>query len=248
MDKISLLVADDEIIVRSFMRSVLEKISLPVAEYWEAADGAEAVRICRQQRPHAVFMDLRMPVLDGLAATAVILEELPETYITVISAHGEFSLVREAFKLGVKDYLLKPVGAAELSQLIQKICKSLGTSGAGGALAEDSLVKKVAQYTDEHIGEPFSINDLAKTLFVSSAHLNRKFKKLTGKCVINFIQERRIRKAVELLSDPTLSVTEVAELVGFSSPNYFATNFKSQMGKSPSSFRRALTIEEPDAN
>ncbi|MDR1043575.1 MAG: response regulator [Candidatus Adiutrix sp.] len=236
MPQISLLVADDESVVRSYVRAVIEEEALPVARLLEAADGWEALEECRLQKPDAVLMDLKMPNLDGLSAIAVILKELPDTYVSVVSAYDDFNLVRQAFVLGARDYLLKPAGARELARQVRKMAAALEPAAAGDG--SEKLLQGALDYIDQYMAEPFRTADLAKSLYLSPAHLGRKIKKLTGRPLGDLIRKRRLTRAREFLAHPALSVSEVAALVGFENPGYFATFFKSQTGLTPGDFRR----------
>ena len=237
MPEINLLVVDDEEIARAYVRSVIARENLPVVRVLEAADGLEAVGLCRRERLEAVLMDLRMPNLDGLSAIAAILQEDPAIHIVVMSAYDDFELVRQAFVLGARDYLLKPFGSAELTGQIKKMVAARRASEP--ACPRDRLVQSVLDYIDEHLAEPFTVSDLASSLYVNTTHLSRKLKKLTGLPLAEFIKNWRLARATELLADSSLSVTEVADRSGFDNPGYFATCFKKYTGRSPRDFRRA---------
>jgi DNA-binding NarL/FixJ family response regulator len=85
----------------------------------EAADGAEAVQLARQLRPDVVLMDLLMPVMDGIAATATIREELPDIEVVALTSVLESEAVVGAVKAGAIGYLLKDTQAAELRRAIK---------------------------------------------------------------------------------------------------------------------------------
>ena len=85
----------------------------------EAADGAEAVLLARQLRPDVVLMDLLMPVMDGIAATSAIRDELPETEVIALTSVLESDSVVGAVKAGAIGYLLKDTQASELRSAIK---------------------------------------------------------------------------------------------------------------------------------
>ena len=85
----------------------------------EAADGAEAVELARYLRPDVVLMDLLMPVMDGIAATATIHNEMPDTEVIALTSVLESDLVIRAVKAGAIGYLLKDTQAAELRKAIK---------------------------------------------------------------------------------------------------------------------------------
>ena len=87
----------------------------------EASNGEEAVELARRILPDIVLMDIKMPGMDGLQATAIIREELPATKIIILTAHDEFSYVQKALKLGAVDFLLKPVRPVKLIEVLNEV-------------------------------------------------------------------------------------------------------------------------------
>ena len=115
---IQVLIADDHSVVRQGLRMFLS--SDPELEIvGEARDGAEAVRLARQLRPDVVLMDLLMPVMDGIAATAAIRREVPDTEVVALTSVLEDAAVVDAVRAGAIGYLLKDTDAHELRRAIK---------------------------------------------------------------------------------------------------------------------------------
>src|SRR5919202_3982720 len=105
-EKARLVIADDHAHVRSDIKSMLAgEPDLEVVG--EAADGREAVEICRRLRPDLVLMDVRMPEMDGLEATRAIKEELPLTSVIVVTMEENPDYLLEAVRVGAAGYVLK---------------------------------------------------------------------------------------------------------------------------------------------
>ncbi|HLI05870.1 MAG TPA: response regulator transcription factor [Ktedonobacteraceae bacterium] len=115
---IRVLIADDHSVVRKGLRMFLGR-DPELALVGEAADGEDAVALARQLRPDVVLMDLLMPGLDGISATAVIRRELPETEVIALTSVLESDSVVDAIKAGAIGYLLKDTQAAELRKAIK---------------------------------------------------------------------------------------------------------------------------------
>ncbi len=115
---IRILIADDHKVVRRGLRTFLELDSEMVV-VGEAADGAEAVRLARQLRPDIILMDLLMPVMDGITATATVRRELPETEVLALTSVLEDASVVGAVRAGAIGYLLKDTEADALCQAIR---------------------------------------------------------------------------------------------------------------------------------
>src|SRR5437868_2854300 len=115
---IRVLIADDHSVVREGLRVFLQR-DPEVVVVGAAADGAEAVELARQLCPDVVLMDLLMPVMDGIAATAAIRSALPETEVIALTSVLESTAVVGAMKAGAIGYLLKDTQAPELRRAIK---------------------------------------------------------------------------------------------------------------------------------
>ena len=115
---IRVLIVDDHSVVREGLRMFLER-DPELKVVGEAADGAEAVELAQYLRPDVVLMDLLMPVMDGIAATAAIHNDLPDTEVVALTSVLESDLVIRAVKAGAIGYLLKDTQAAELRKAIK---------------------------------------------------------------------------------------------------------------------------------
>jgi len=105
-DLIRILVADDHLIIRQGLRLILETGS-DFELVGEAADGAEAVRLCLEKEPDVVLMDLRMPGMDGLTAIEKLHIEQPQIAVVILTTFNEDDLMMRGLRAGAKGYLLK---------------------------------------------------------------------------------------------------------------------------------------------
>ena len=115
---IRVLLADDHSVVREGLHMFLGR-DPDLEVVGEAADGVEAVALAHELHPDVVLMDLLMPVMDGIAATAAIREELPEIEVVALTSVLESDAVVSAVKAGAIGYLLKDTQAAELRRAIK---------------------------------------------------------------------------------------------------------------------------------
>ena len=103
---IRLLLVDDHSVVRQGLRLFL-KYDPELEVVGEASDGAEALRLARELKPDVVLMDLLMPIMDGISATAAIRRELPDTEVLALTSVLEDASVVGAVRTGAIGYLLK---------------------------------------------------------------------------------------------------------------------------------------------
>ena len=114
-----ILLADDHKILREGIRRGLEGAGETVVG--EASNGEEAVELARTTQPDVVLMDLSMPVVDGIAATKRITDEMPETKVVVLTMHDDASRTRAAIAAGAVGYLTKGTSFTEVLETIRAV-------------------------------------------------------------------------------------------------------------------------------
>lgn len=115
--QIRVILADDHALVRQGFRRILED-DPRISVVGEASTGLAALKLAKETRPDVAVMDLSMPELGGLEASAEILKELPDTKILVLSMHSDPAYVRKAFEIGAKGYLLKNAIEVDLTRAV----------------------------------------------------------------------------------------------------------------------------------
>jgi DNA-binding NarL/FixJ family response regulator len=119
-DEITCLIADDHEVVREGLRLALSR-SPRIRVIGEASDGKSAITLTERRRPDVVIMDLRMPDMDGLEATEVILSKAPETAVLIFTAYGERSLMQRGLESGARGYILKETPHETLIRAVEKV-------------------------------------------------------------------------------------------------------------------------------
>jgi prevent-host-death family protein len=110
------LIAEDEVLLALALSDQLRRRGFEVVGI--ARDGQEAVELSREQRPDAVLMDIRMPVVDGIEATRRIMAER-QTCIVVLSALAEYDAIGRAQEAGARGYLVKPANVEQIVQALE---------------------------------------------------------------------------------------------------------------------------------
>ena len=125
-----ILVADDEYLERKALSIILgEKSGIDDIEIvGEAGDGNEVVKLAKEKNPDIIFMDVKMPGMDGLKAIKLIKENLDHTKFVILTAYDEFEYVQEALSLGIEEYLLKPVKPQKVRKLVRKLINKIQSS------------------------------------------------------------------------------------------------------------------------
>jgi DNA-binding NarL/FixJ family response regulator len=120
--RITVLLADDHMLVREGLRMLLE-VERDLQIVGEAEDGRQAVALVKKLRPAVVLMDIAMPLLNGLEATRQIRKDFPETKVLILSAHGHAAFVKQVTGLGAAGFLLKHTSSAVLAIAIREVQK-----------------------------------------------------------------------------------------------------------------------------
>ncbi len=119
-DDIRLLICEDQTLMRESLRVVLD-LEPGLRVVGEAGDGIEAVQLAAQLRPDIILMDIKMPRLDGVAATAAITTNIPSSRVIILTTFDTDDYVFEAIKAGAMGYLLKDVPAGDLVATIKRV-------------------------------------------------------------------------------------------------------------------------------
>lgn len=118
---IKVVIADDEKRFRMYMEKVLDWEALGFQICGIAANGEQVMELLKEEKPDIALLDINMPKMDGVALTEKLKEISPETYVVFITGYSEFEYARQAVKLGVSEYLLKPFSAEELAKVMLKL-------------------------------------------------------------------------------------------------------------------------------
>ena len=121
-----ILIADDDRLIRFTIKSILGEILGDVrCIFLEAANGRDMVRMCMEETPDIAFVDIRMPYLDGLRAIAECKKYSKWTEYVVVSGYSDFAYAQTGIRLGITEYLLKPVDEEQLRPVIEQLQQKL---------------------------------------------------------------------------------------------------------------------------
>lgn len=151
MTTFRILIADDHSLVRAGFRSLLEQLH-DCTVVAEVGDGREALRVVAELQPDVVLMDVKMPTLNGLEATARISRDHPAVRVVILSMYTNEEYVLQALRAGAVGYLLKDAATAELQLAIQAAVR-------GEMYLSPSISKRVLQDYIQLVGNGGSMLD-----------------------------------------------------------------------------------------
>ena len=195
-DGLRVVVADDEALFRSGLTMIIEtEPDLTVVA--EASDGQQAVEAVRTHRPDVVLMDIQMPRLNGIAATAAIVRLKLATRVLVLTTFGRDEYVYDALRTGASGYLLKTVPPAQLIQAVRSVAAgdSLLAPALTRRLIEDWVERprpnaadpRLSRVTDRErevlalVGQGLSNSEIATELHVSESTVKTHLARLLAK-------------------------------------------------------------------
>jgi YesN/AraC family two-component response regulator len=235
---LKVMLVDDEYLIRNLIRMKLNWAAHGMEITAEAGGGIEALALLEQDRADIIFTDISMPDMNGLEFSRIVSEKYPDIKIVIITGHDDFEYAREGIRLGIVDYLLKPIKTEELKAVAEKLEAGRPVPGEGGAYESDSIVTRAKTYISEHMAEEdLRLDAVAASLFISAGHLGRLLKKDTGKSFVEHLTDVRIKRASELLRSTSMKSYEVGRQVGIHDPHYFSILFKKTTGISVNEFR-----------
>jgi len=211
-----------------------------------AMNGAEGLSAMREIRPNIVFVDMQMPVMDGVSFLKSASQEFPDVKYIVVSGYDEFGYAQAAIKNGVVDYLLKPIAADELDEALHKAVTLLNLERnitmdkmvqSPADISPDEVIDIIKDYIEKNYCKEIKISMFSQKYYFSKEYLSKLFKKKHGFGIYEYALHLRMKRAKELLRGEDLQIQEISERLGYSNNNYFSKAFKNYYGQSPSEFR-----------
>ena len=214
-----------------------------------ATNGKEALEIIKTHKLDMIVSDVTMPEMDGNELTRLIKsdEEWNHLPIILISAKTTEEARKESMLIGADDFITKPFRLGDLELRINNIIENrkriVGERGTAEAEAEDrpltpdeEFLMKARECVMKHLSDSeFDRDTFATEMGASGSTLYNKLRTLTGMNINNFIRNIRMNEARRLAeSQSDIRVSDLAYMVGFKDPKYFATCFKKDFGIQPS--------------
>ena len=247
----SLLIVEDKQDLREFLKNALKD---KFKKIYQAENGLVALEVIKQQQPDIIVSDVMMPQMNGYQLCKEIKENLNISHIPVIllTARADSESQMLGYKLGADAYLPKPFEMEMLLSVIQNQMRNreyiksryrgnqfiLSPQEATFSNADEQFMIKLNEMIDQNLSQPdLDVKFLTVQMAMSRTSLYNKIKELTGMGANDYINRRRIDKAIILLIQSDMSITEISEQVGFTYQRYFSTLFKEMKGMTPSQFR-----------
>ncbi|WP_019909622.1 response regulator transcription factor [Paenibacillus sp. HW567] len=253
---LKVLLVDDEAPILGNLRRVLPWQEMGMEIAGMARSGMEALRIAEEQPPDIVLCDIRMPVMDGLTFIGKLREMGLESEVLLLSGYQEFDYALEAIRLGVKEYICKPIHYEELGSKVREIGVRIRNKQYKDKLynsiplfqepppeqdsprkTADQLMNQAAQYISQRLSCDLGIEEVANTIGISSSYFCLLFKNRFAMTFVEYVTLQRIEAAKFMLASSDKSITAISSGVGYQERRYFTKVFQKQTGMTPKEYR-----------
>ncbi|MCK4543084.1 MAG: response regulator [Spirochaetales bacterium] len=264
---IKVVIVEDEKLLRRELSLTTPWEELGCELLGEAENGLEGLQLIKRIRPHIIITDIRMPGLDGLTMIKKAQSNNYHPQALLLTGYSDFEYAREALRLGVIDYILKPVDDAQLYILLKQIAQKVRdyivhNEAAGnfdilkesshsafneyfkphGSNITDNYVQQAVDFIHANYQSDIALQDTSEHLKISPGYLSHLFKNYTGYTFLRYLTLFRLRQSMLFLKEQHLQISEVAYKSGFQNPGYFIQLFRRHTGVTPGQYRKGLPL------
>ncbi|WP_379131925.1 response regulator [Paenibacillus sp. sgz500958] len=259
---LKVLLVDDEAPILNNLKRVLPWPEMGMSVIGTARSGMEALRIAEEESPDLVLCDIRMPVMDGLTFVGKLRELGHHSEVLLLTGYQEFDYAREAIRLGVKEYICKPIHYEELGNKVREIgvqirskqykdklynsiplFQDVPADGDNSKKTTDQLMNAAVQYITEHLSSDIGIDEIAQKLGISGSYFCLLFKNRFAMTFVEYVTLQRMEAAKFMLVNSDKSITTIGSGVGYHERRYFTKVFQKQTGMSPKEYRDRIRAE-----
>ena len=247
----TILIVDDDTEIINYMRVLFSRDYRLIT----CLDADTALEEMRAAEPNLVLSDVAMPGKDGYELCQEIKQDIQLSHIPVILVTAKITADNqvEGLNVGADAYVTKPFEPAVLSALIQSQLKNRARIRkllTKATTTEDDQMEEALSSQDKHFMEELyklmeeelsnselDVSRITKLLLISRTKLYYKIKGLTGETPSNFFRTYKLNRAAELLKSGEHTVSEIADMCGFSTQSHFSVVFKKQFGVTPTEYK-----------
>ncbi len=256
------VIVEDSRLLRMGLIHTLNWQSMDCAVVGSAADGVEGLELICATQPDIVMTDIRMPGLTGLEMIEAVHTRGFDPAVIIASGYDSFSYAQKAVRLGVVEYLVKPMEDAQTYSAIRAACARVDAQRKFRQLQDrlqnveqskiqvfhgyldssddikSEYTRQALDYIEAHYAEEINVRSIAQALSISESHMSKVFKDTLNTTIGDYLTNYRVSRACELLKDAQNRIYEVAVRCGYQDQRYFSVVFKRIMGMTPNEFRR----------
>ncbi len=224
-----LLIVDDEPLIRKGILTLVDFEKLGITDAYEASNGTEGLRLFIQHAPQLILLDINLPVMNGLELAQAIKAHDSQAKIAMITGYDYVDYAISALKIGVDDYILKPVSKQDVTDVIAKLIQRYESERTNR-----EIQNVVSALIHESLDSNSNNNEKSSTLSDSTTPSLSKSSQEASNSTYSSEATESTRHRLQVLIDqslssPELSLTSVAHNLGYA-PNYLSSLFKNLFG------------------
>ena len=251
LEKFSIVIIEDTADLRNFLKEALGHY---FARVYVAKDGRDGVEQIKLHLPDIIISDVMMPRMNGFELCRQVKTDLEISHIPFIllTAYHNSQNMYIGYKTGADAFLPKPFevdgllalcyNQLKLREQIRSRYKEdnlLTYKEVSFSNADETFLLKLDALISDNMSNPeLDVTFLATNMYISRSLLFNKVKTITGMGIVDYVNKQRIDKSIVLMNTTSMNITEISEVVGFSSLRYFSKVFKSIIGETPSNYRK----------
>lgn len=244
-----IIIVEDEMRIRTGLVRLIDRLNLGARVIGEAGDGVEGLRLIQDMEPDIVITDIQMPRLDGLEMIRKAKEMNFRCEFVILSGYAEFAYAQNAIRLGVSEYLLKPVTISQVRDLLQKMVlgEKPPEEQASEELTYSPVIARMVEEIRSSYAKKLGLESFAENYHMTPQYLSNLFTKEMGKTFSEYLRQVRIERAKELLRTTDMKIYEVACAVGYPDQKYFSKVFREYTNISAKQYAMMKTDAEGEA-
>ena len=251
LKNLSIVIVEDTTDLREYLKDTL---NIYFKHVYTAKNGLIGLELIKSELPDIILSDVMMPKMNGFELCQEVKSNIDISHIPFIllTAYNDPQKLNTGYKTGADAFLSKPFDIDTLLSLIHNQIKfrenirnryqietGVSHKDISFSNADETFLIRFNELIEKNISNTkLDVSLLATNMFMSRSLLFNKVKAITGIGIVEYINKQRVEKSTMLLTTTTLTISEISDMVGFSSSRYFSRVFKSEMGVSPSDYRK----------
>ena len=234
-----LILDDEEVICKTLDMMIKRMTSIGESETFLAYDGYTALDILSENEIDIILTDLCMDEMDGLTFIEKVVSEPHPPRIIAVSAYGSYDFVRDAFKLGIFDYIMKPLEFSVLESAINKCIAEIRSS------RDDhyDVIEDAKAFIKANIEKNLSLVQVSNHVSMDYSYFSKYFKRMTGQSFTNYLMSEKMRYCEQLLKQSNIRMGELAARMGYNNAGNFSRAFHKCTGKWPTEYKNEVSEE-----
>lgn len=239
---------------REFLKRLFGQYFFNVTFLEDALSAEEAYQRSLVEQPNMLILDLSGSSNDIFHYKTNIVKRYPNVKVILLDDEENFKHIQTGIRCGAIDYLVKPLDVEECKSAIHRAILSLNQvsllhyerKSVTDTIKESA--SQMMQYVHEHYNEEINLDSLAHFMHLNKSYVSRFFKETVGMTFSSYLRHYRIEQAKKLLRTSELTITEIAEQVGYPELTYFSRIFKKETNLTPNEFKQIFQGEHTPAD